>query len=142
MGLSLSLRPAEPGDLDACAEVYVAAAAVAFPWVPPAARGPAAFRGSIQDEEIWVAEAPDAIAGFVSIYLPQRFIHSLYVRPDRHRQGIGRALLDRALGRCGGHAALKCQEANRAACQFYLRLGWRPMDWGWSEAGPWIMFAY
>ena len=73
---------------------------------------------------------------------PQRFIHSLYVRPDRHRQGIGRALLDRALGRCGGHAALKCQEANRAACQFYLRLGWRPMDWGWSEAGPWIMFAY
>ena len=78
--------------------------------------------------------------GFVSIYLPERFIHSLYVHPARHRQGIGQALLDLALRRCGGRAELKCQEGNRGACAFYTRLGWRPVDWGWSTAGPWIRF--
>jgi GNAT superfamily N-acetyltransferase len=137
--LPLGLRLAEPSDLEACAEIYLTAAPIAFPWLPSDAIRREQFEAAVQ-EEVWVAETGGTIAGFVSIYLPERFIHSLYVHPARHRQGIGQALLDLALRRCGGRAELKCQEGNRGACAFYTRLGWRPVDWGWSTAGPWIRF--
>jgi GNAT superfamily N-acetyltransferase len=141
-GLAVGLRPAEPRDLEACARIYVAAAEVAFPWLPPAARGADGFWSSIPDEEISVAEGPNGVLGFVSVYLPDRFLHSLYVDPRAHRRGIGRALLSLALRRCGGHAHLKCLEANRPACLFYTLNGWQPAGWGWDSAGPWIRFFY
>jgi GNAT superfamily N-acetyltransferase len=135
-----ALRLGEPRDHDACAEIYLAAAPIAFPWLPSDAIRRADLETALREEELWVAERDGTIAGFVSIYLPDRFIHSLYVHPARQHQGIGRALLDLALRRCDGRAELKCQEGNRGACAFYTRLGWRPVDWGWSTAGPWIRF--
>jgi GNAT superfamily N-acetyltransferase len=138
----MRLRPAEPHDLDACGAIYLAAARIAFPWLPPEEIRIDDFQASLREEELWVAEAGGEVAGFVSIYLPERFIHSLYVDPARHGLGIGRALLALALRRCGGHGELKCQEGNRAGCRFYTEQGWRPAGWGWSSAGPWIRFRY
>ncbi|HZT19986.1 MAG TPA: GNAT family N-acetyltransferase [Dongiaceae bacterium] len=140
--MPLSLREAQPGDIPACIRVFTAAARTAFPWIPPEARGADHFLESLGEEELWVAEADGTIAGLVSIHLADAFIHHLYVHPRHHRQGIGRALLALALRRCGGHAELKCLEANRAACRFYAHLGWRAVDWGWSGAGAWIRFRY
>ncbi len=141
-GSGVRLRPAEPRDLGDCARIYVAAAAVAFPWLPPETRGAEEFWHSIRGEEVSIAEGAEGILGFVSVYLPDRFVHSLYVDPPAHRRGIGRTLLAQALRRCGGHAHLKCQEANRPACQFYALNGWQPAGWGWDIAGPWIRFFY
>jgi GNAT superfamily N-acetyltransferase len=138
----MHLRPAEPRDLGACGDIYLAAARIAFPWRPPVEIQIDDFQASLREEELWVAEAGGEVAGFVSIYLPGGFIHSLYVDPTRHGRGIGGALLALALRRCGGHAELKCQEGNRAACRFYAEQGWRPVGWGWSSAGPWIRFRY
>ncbi|HEX7199447.1 MAG TPA: GNAT family N-acetyltransferase, partial [Dongiaceae bacterium] len=111
-------------------------------WLPPEEIRPDHFQDSLREEEVWVAGTGSRITGLVSIYLPDRFIHSLYVDPARQGQGIGSALIDLALRRCGGHAELKCQEGNRAACRFYVERGWQPADWGWSSAGPWIRFRY
>jgi GNAT superfamily N-acetyltransferase len=140
----MRVRPAEPRDLAACTDIYLAAARIAFSWVPPEEIRADAdhIQDSLREEEVWVAEMADHVAGFISIYLPDRFIHSLYVDPLRHGGGIGRALLEQALRRCGGHAELKCQERNRAACRFYMERGWRPVGWGWSSAGAWIRFRY
>jgi len=138
----MDLRLAEPRDFAACTEIYLAAARVALPWAPPEEIRADHFQDSLREEEVWVAETGGRIAGLVSIYLPERFIHSLYVDPARQGLGIGGALLDRALRRCGGHAELKCQEGNRAACRFYMERGWRPVGWRWSSAGPWIRLSY
>ena len=140
----MRVRPAEPRDLAACADIYLVAARIAFPWVRPEVIRTDAdhIADLVRDEDVWVAETAGGVAGFVSIHLPDRFIHSLYVDPARHGRGIGRALLDQALRRCGGHAELKCQERNRVACRFYAERGWRSVGWGWSSAGPWIRFRY
>jgi len=138
----MDLRLAEPSDLAACTVIYLAAARMAFPWLPPEEIRADHFQDSLREEEVWVAETASRITGLVSIYLPDRFIHSLYVDPARQGQGIGGTLLHQALRRCGGHAELKCQEGNRAACRFYMERGWRPAGWGWSSAGPWIRFRY
>ncbi|HEX3065583.1 MAG TPA: GNAT family N-acetyltransferase [Dongiaceae bacterium] len=116
------------------------------PLVYPRLTGPAAWRDDFdtntRDEEIWVAQKDGPITGFASIYLPAKFIHHLYVDPTCHRRGIGRALLELALRRCGGHADLKCDEANRAAQGFYLAAGFRPVEWGWAARGPWIRYRF
>jgi GNAT superfamily N-acetyltransferase len=138
----MDLRLAEPRDLDACGDIYLAAGRIAFPWLPPEELRIDDFQASLREEELWVAELAGEVSGFVSIYLPERFIHSLYVDPARQGRGVGSALLTLALRRCGGHAELKCQEGNRAACRFYGEQGWRPVGWGWSSAGPWIRFSY
>jgi GNAT superfamily N-acetyltransferase len=100
------------------------------------------FADSIAGEELWVAESDAGIAGLVTIYRPDNFIHHLYIDPAWHRRGIGRALLQLALARCGGHAELKCDEANRAAQAFYHAAGWRPAGWGWHPHGAWIRFRH
>ena len=138
----MRLRLTEPRDLAACTDIYLAAARIAFPRLPPEEIRADHFQDSLREEEAWVAEIASEVVGLVSIYLPDRFIHSLYVDPPRHGMGIGRALLEQALRRCGGHGELKCQEGNRAACRFYMERGWRPVGWGWSSAGPWIRFRY
>jgi GNAT superfamily N-acetyltransferase len=140
--MRLILRQGEARDFESCSEVYSQSARLAFPWLSPEETGADRFPPSICDEELWVAEIEDAIAGLVSIHRPESFVHHLYVRPAMQRCGIGRALLGLALARCGGHAELKCQEANRKACLIYTLLGWRPVGWGWSATGPWIRFRY
>jgi GNAT superfamily N-acetyltransferase len=82
----------------------------------------------------------NGIVGFVGIWLPENFIHHLYVLPEYHRVGIGRALLESALSIISRPAKLKCQSANKNACQFYRHLGWREGEQGYDEIGRWIEF--
>jgi GNAT superfamily N-acetyltransferase len=145
------LRGYEAADRDDCARIFVAAQRFAFPWEPPGTVVEADFDRSIRGEELWLAEvAPQAprsgraswqVAGLVSVFMPDRFVHSLFVDPAFHGRGLGSALLDRALYATGGHASLKCDERNRKACLFYERRGWRASEWGWDPAGAWIRFS-
>jgi GNAT superfamily N-acetyltransferase len=145
------LRAYDARDRDACAHIFVAAQRMAFPWEPPGTVVEADFDRSIQGEELWVAEiarpAPKSgqtrwqVAGLVSVFIPNRFVHSLFVDPAFHGLGLGSALLDRALYATGGRASLKCDERNRKGCIFYERRGWRASEWGWDSAGAWIRFS-
>ena len=136
------LREARPGDLAACARIFLAVQPLAFPRQPAASHEATDFEAATREEELWVAEAAGGIRGWVAIYRPDGFIHHLYVEPGFHRQGIGSALLRLALRRCGGTGELKSNEANRAAHAFYMASGWRPAGWGWAPSGPWIRFRY
>jgi GNAT superfamily N-acetyltransferase len=140
--LELILRPACPADRPACEQIFAVVQRLAYPRNPRATVSPGDFEAATREEDLWVAQSGASIRGWVAIYLPEGFIRHLYVDPPHLRQGIGRALLSLALGRCGGSAELKCDEANRAAQAFYLAAGWRPVGWGWAPSGPWIRFGY
>lgn len=142
-----TIREGRAEDIADCTLIYERALPVAFPrlaHVSPGAGspGPREFADSIAGEELWVAEEAGRIAGLVTIWRPDAFIHHLYIVPDWQRRGLGRALLALALRRCGGHAALKCNEANHPARAFYQNAGFRPAGWGWSTQGAWIRFEY
>jgi GNAT superfamily N-acetyltransferase len=140
--LDLNLRPARPEDRSVCEKIFAAVQRLAYPRQPPADLMPWDFEAATREEDLWVAQSGLSIRGWIGIYRPARFIHHLYVDPDHLRQGVGRALLTLALGRCGGSAELKCDEANRPAQAFYLASGWRPVGWGWAPSGPWIRFGF
>jgi GNAT superfamily N-acetyltransferase len=130
-------------DLEICQQIYQTARAFAFYWIDPKKFRLRDFSADIKGESIGVAEELNCgVVGFVGIWLPDNFIHHLYVSPERHRRGIGKALLDHALAQVGRPARLKCQRQNRNACQFYRHLGWRPGETGYDSIGDWIEFIF
>ena len=137
---AISFRLFRPGEEEACAGIFNRAWRAALPDLPRTVSG-ADFLDQIRREEVLVAAGPDGtLVGFATVYLPEAFIHHLFVEPALHRQGIGKALLDRALALAGGAATLKCLRGNSRAWAFYVRLGWRELEQGADEWGAWSRF--
>jgi len=71
--------------------------------------------------EVWLAQA-DALDGFIAFR--SGWVEHLYVNPERHRQGLGKALLARAMQT---HAPLRLWvfKRNTGAIRFYCAHGFR-----------------
>ncbi len=143
----VSIRPYRRSDLTRCAAIYVASRRVAFPWVPPERFSPDDFLRDTREEEIAVAEgraggAGTDLLGFVSVFLPGRFIHHLYVDPEHRRSGVGRLLVRHAIGIRSGPWRLKCVEANAPAMAFYQSEGWVEEGRGSDDMGPHVTLRH
>jgi GNAT superfamily N-acetyltransferase len=128
----MRIRSFAAADADACAQILTAAGELTE------GVDPAEFRRVTVAEEILVIEQADGVAGFLTFYRPDRFIHHLYVAPRHWRRGFGRALLGEALALLGGVAWLKCQSVNLRARVFYRGLGWIECPGGRDESGDWL----
>jgi ribosomal protein S18 acetylase RimI-like enzyme len=124
--LGLRIIPFACAHETACAELLCGAWPEMFPAHPPAAA--ADFSILTEGETVFVALGGTAVAGFVSVWPPDAFIHLLIVDARHRRQGIGQALLDHATEHLGGPADLKCGLLNIAAQQFYRRRGWLEIE--------------
>ncbi len=132
----MRIRAFAAADARACADVLtVAGGVIAAGWPAVDVRE---FHRVTEAEEILVADLAGEVAGFLSFYRPDRFIHHLYVAPPSWRRGIGRALLAEALARLEGAARLKCRDGNLTARAFYRRLGWAERPGGRDEDGRWL----
>ncbi len=124
--LSVSIRRACADELQTCAELYEVSGNAAFTWRPKNWFRAADFLRMTKSEEVYVAESRGAILGLMSFYRPQNFIHCLYIDPATQGFGIGSALVEAADHIAGGPLALKVDEANTRAREFYHRHGFRP----------------
>ncbi|WP_374573846.1 N-acetyltransferase family protein [Phenylobacterium sp.] len=139
MAKGLVIRPAAADELSACAALYERVHAETFTWVRPD-RLPTAedFLADAADEEVSVALLDDRLAGFAAVYVPDNFLHSLFVAERGH--GVGKALLDHVCARADGPVSLKVQAPNLRAEAFYLREGFRVIGRGEDPPPgfPWI----
>jgi GNAT superfamily N-acetyltransferase len=142
LGTGLRIRVFEPRcDEARCQEIYTRVRASTFLWVNPKRFKQSDFGPDTLGESLLVADHPaNGVIGFVGIWLPENFIHHLYVLPEFHRIGVGRALLETALRTISRPAKLKCQSANKNAREFYQHLGWREGEQGHDDIGRWIEF--
>jgi len=135
--MSISVRRAEPGDQAACTRIFIETVTATFPHEPDEGKTAAAYADSIVGEEQWVALNHTGIIGYISVYWPTNFIHSLYIRPAFQGAGAGRALLAEVRKIAKGDLELKTDRANERAFTFYRRLGWRVVGEGMAATGPW-----
>ncbi|WP_322094735.1 GNAT family N-acetyltransferase [Paraburkholderia bannensis] len=140
MTTALTIRPAAPADRPALRELFLHARREAFFWLTAGRLRLEDFDMQTEGEDLLVALDGNAhLAGFVSVWTPDRFIHHLFVAPASQRQGVGRALL-RALPQWRAQRyRLKCLTRNEAALAFYRAQDFTPIDAGVSEDGAWLL---
>ncbi len=87
-----------------------------------------------------VAKIDDKVAGFVSIWLPDNFIHHLYIKKEYRGNGLGRLLIDEVRKKIKEPLTLKCLVDNIKAVKFYEKNGWKAKSTGISVHGVFILF--
>ena len=122
------IRPAEPGDATAIADVFIASFGT-LTFLPKlhTDEDTVDFITStvLPQDEVVVAEVDGRIVGFVAMSSGGDLIELLYVHPDLQRRGIGGALLERAKARMPDGFRLWVFQANAGARRFYERHGLR-----------------
>jgi GNAT superfamily N-acetyltransferase len=123
--LPLTIRAAKDDELEEIAALYQTIAAKAFTWRHPGFFKAADFLKWAKSEEIYVALVGGHIAGLLSFYRPENFIHSLFVEEDAQGFGIGQGLIAHVRALADGPLSLKVDVNNERAIDFYERHGWR-----------------
>jgi putative acetyltransferase len=83
--------------------------------------------------DFWfAADGDDRAVGFMSLEGPH--VDSLFVTPDRHAQGVGRALLAHAYS-LSRVLSVEVNEQNLEARRFYERMGFVQVGWTATDAG-------
>jgi len=133
----MHIRDLTSQDEDACALIFARGWAHAFPQHERDIDVETLIRET-DGEMVLIAEQDGVILAFAAIYMPDDFLHHLYVDPAVHKMGVGRALIEAARERTGGRLRLRCQDSNTNARAFYAHLGFSEYERGADEYGGWI----
>jgi ribosomal protein S18 acetylase RimI-like enzyme len=121
------IRPAEPEDADAVADVFIASFGT-LTFLPSLHTDEETVdfitNTVMAEQEVTLAEVDGAIAGFVAMS-GEDLLEHLYVHPDHQGRGIGSALLERAKARMPDGFRFWVFQANTGARRFYERHGCR-----------------
>jgi chorismate mutase/GNAT superfamily N-acetyltransferase len=128
----LLLRPAEPAEADALADLHTAARAAAYPSMPASVHTAdetrAWMRGRVgTTHEVWVAERSGSLLGYAAMARPEAsggaWLDDLYVAPGHTGQGTGSTLLELAMSLRPRGFALWVFASNEGARRFYRHHG-------------------
>jgi len=98
------------------------------------------FDKQTQGEYILTAIIDDILVGFISIWIPNKFIHHLYIDQKHQGKNIGTELLKAAIQKTAFPLTLKCLVSNTKAVEFYLKKGFTEKSRGESGNGAYILF--
>ena len=121
------IRKYRPADCEDVLNVWARASALAHPFLSPEFLE--LERHNIPNvylpkAETWVWEADGHAVGFMSLL--ENEVGALFVDPEFHRSGIGRALIDRARA-LRGELEVEVFERNLLGRAFYAKLGFELM---------------
>lgn len=139
--MTITVRSAKSADEPALRALFLRSRRDTFVWQPAEAFALADFDAQTQGERLWVALDGAQIAGFISLWAPEKFIHHMYVDRRWHRRGVGRALLGALPGWPGARFSLKCLRRNEAALAFYGACGFTEAGTGTSRGGAYLLMA-
>lgn len=139
---SILVEAVQPQDLPVLRELFLATRKATFTWMSSSLFQPEDFDRETEGETILVARKEKQLIGFISIWMPDNFIHHLYISPVYQKTGAGTALLRSALRILDGKASLKCMVQNLNAIQFYQAKGFVASGRGITEDGEYIIFKY
>ena len=137
----LSIAPAKAQDLPALRELYLTVRRERFFWLDPAALSLEDLDRDTAGERIWAAHRGGELAGFLSLWEEDRFVHCLYVKKEFRGLHIAGAPLKTAREAAGGPLSLKCMQANTQALGYYLAHGWKTVEEGLCDDGPYYLMT-
>jgi GNAT superfamily N-acetyltransferase len=136
----MEIAPIKKTDYDALRNLFLKERQSTFSWLDTSNYQLKDFDKEIHGEEVLVARIDNIVIGFISIWMPNNFIHHLYVDEKYHDKGIGTQLLKAAIDKTKFPITLKCLEDNTKAVAFYRRKGFVEKERGPSPNGDYILF--
>lgn len=134
------IRKAHVQDYPQLRQIYLNSRRGSFHWANTEEMTLDDFDRDTVEEEIFVAEENGDILGFTALYVPNQFIHHLFVDPAHAGKGAGDQLLKRAVDELGTPVTLKCVSENKHALSFYKKRGWKAViEEGEPGAKYWVM---
>ncbi|MCM3038731.1 GNAT family N-acetyltransferase [Paenibacillus motobuensis] len=119
------IREASKTDYPQLRQIYLESRRKSFHWANADEMTLNDFDRDTIEEYILLAEENSQILGFASLYLPDCFIHNLFVHPDFNGKGVGTQLVKNAIEKMGKPVRLKCVSENHKALMFYEKNGWK-----------------
>ncbi|MVP02055.1 GNAT family N-acetyltransferase [Paenibacillus lutrae] len=136
----MKIRLANEFDYPALRGIYLVSRRNSFEWANKEDMSLGDFDTHTGGESILVAEEDHHILGFTSLYLPDNFIHLLFVHPDCSGKGVGTRLLRAAAETMNTPLTLKCVSENHQAMKFYENQGWKKVvEEGTPQEKYWVM---
>ncbi|TNJ61598.1 GNAT family N-acetyltransferase [Paenibacillus hemerocallicola] len=138
----VTIAEAKDFDYEKLRDIFFTVRRDSFHWVDPLTLSLSDFDKSTKDELILAAFIENELAGFVSVWEPDRFIHNLFVRKEFQGRGIGTALVKEVSRRLGLPLTLKCVKANTDALNYYLSNQWTIEQEAESAEGLYCLMRY
>lgn len=139
-GILMLIREAKTIDYPQLRDIYFESRRQRFHWLHTEEINLHDFDQDTKEEQIFLVEKNNKILGFISLYVPDRFIHLLFVHPDGAGQGAGDLLLKHAVEVLGTPVTLKCVSENHKALSFYQKRGWKAVvEEGEPGAEYWVL---
>lgn len=136
----MNIRIANELDYPALRKIYLESRRKNFHWADIEKMTLEDFDKDTVEEYIILVEENNHILGFASLYLPENFIHNLFVHPDFFGKGVGGALLDASIEKMNKPLRLKCVSENNKAMKFYESKGWKKVvEEGDPKERYWVM---
>lgn len=142
MNINTTIRPFAETDRERLREIYLLCRIQAFYWCDSEQFHLEDFDADTIGEEIGVAMFGQEVAGFISVWAIESFIHHLYVEPAYRAEGIGKVLLAKAITNYPKPLTLKCLVKNELAINFYKKQGWQVVGDGSDELGDYYLMEY
>lgn len=129
-------------DLEELREIFFTVRRNTFHWIAPEELKLSDFDESTKDELILAAFIKNKIVGFISIWVPDKFIHNLFVSQDFQDKGVGTALINEAIKRVGLPLTLKCVKSNTKAFNYYKSHNWKTEKEEMGNEGLYYLMKY
>ncbi len=98
---NILILEAKQSNYEELREIFFAVRQNTFHWIEPKELKLSDFDESTKDELILAAFINNKMVGFVSIWVPDKFIHNLFILKDFQGKGVGTALINEATKRVG-----------------------------------------
>lgn len=135
------IQKAQKNEYDELRKIFFSSRQENFNWMEPDSINLDDFDSSTKGELILTAKINNEIAGFISIWEEDKFIHNLFVSSNFQRCGVGKALISEAVKVVGLPLTLKCVKANENALNFYLSQGFT-IEEEVAEKEPYYLMKY
>ncbi|MCR8642027.1 GNAT family N-acetyltransferase [Paenibacillus sp. N1-5-1-14] len=121
----MNIREANELDYPELRKIYLESRRKSFHWANVNEMTFEDFDRDTIEEYIILVEDNSHILGFASLYLPDNFIHNLFVHPDFNGKGVGTQLVNYSIEKMSKPVRLKCVSENHSALIFYEKNGWK-----------------
>jgi len=136
----MEIREIRNTDFNVLRKLFLKQRQDTFFWLDPTEFKLDDFEKHIKGELVLVAIEENIPVGFISIWMPNNFIHHFYIDQKYQGKGIGTLLLKAVIQQTQFPITLKCLEQNTKAVAFYRKKGFIEKERGPSEHGEYILF--